>query len=129
VSRNHNRVRSVIQCCGSAGTEWTKGRGVQHNPRMRRSRHDIFAKSRLPRYVVLWDLQWRVIEVRRLEPASDLYGAPANAAERLKRDGWQIEGTVDHGFPFVNRKKERRLLMLTERDPAESSRQTFSPFR
>jgi hypothetical protein len=96
---------------------------------MRRSRHNIFARAKAPRYVVLWDLQWHVIEVQRLEPASDLYGGLVATVERLKRDGWQIEGAIDHGFAFVSRGSERRLLMLTERDPAESSRQTFSPFR
>jgi hypothetical protein len=59
---------------------------------MGRSRHDIFARAKAPRYIVLWDLHWHVIEVQRLEPASDLYGALAATAERLKGDGWTIEG-------------------------------------
>lgn len=93
------------------------------------SRHNIFATAKAPRYIVLWDLHWHMIEVRCVEPAGDPYGVLAATAERLKGDGWTIEGAIDPGFAFVNRGNERRLLMLTERDPAESSRQTFSPFR
>jgi hypothetical protein len=95
---------------------------------MRRTRHDVFARADTPRFVVIWDLHWRVIEVQRLETASDLYGALVGAVERLKRDGWEIEGAIDHGFAFANRDGERRLLVLTERDPADTERQTFSPF-
>jgi hypothetical protein len=91
-------------------------------------RHDIFARAKTSRYVVIWDLHWRVIEVQRLEPASDLYGALVATVERLKRDGWEIEGAIDHGFAFANRDGERRLLALTERDPADTERQAFTPW-
>jgi hypothetical protein len=95
---------------------------------MRRTRHDIFAKATTPRYIVIWDLHWQVIEVQRLEPASDLYDALMATVERLKRDGWQIEGAIDYGFTFARRDGERRLLALTKRDPADTGRQAFSPF-
>jgi hypothetical protein len=95
---------------------------------MRRTRHNIFAGAEKPRYVVTWDLHWRVIEIQRLEPASDLCGALVAAVERLKRDGWEIEGAINHGFAFANRDGDRRLLALTERDPADTERLTFSPF-
>jgi hypothetical protein len=69
-----------------------------------------------------------VIEVQRLEPVSDLYGALVATVERMKRDGWVIEGAIDHGFAFAKRDGERRLLALTERDPTDTGRQTFTPF-
>jgi hypothetical protein len=68
-------------------------------------------------------------EVQRLQGASDLHGALAARAERLKAEGWTIEGAIDHGFTFLNLSGERRLLALTERDPADAKRQTYSPFR
>jgi hypothetical protein len=77
---------------------------------------------------VIWDPHWRVIEVQRLEPACDLYGALVATVGRLKVDGWEIEGAIDHGFAFANRDGERRLLALTERDPVDTGRQSFSPF-
>jgi hypothetical protein len=87
-----------------------------------------FDKPTTPRYVVLFDLQWRVIECQRLEPAAEFSGAIAAAIKRLEVDGWQAEGTPDYGFIFVRRAGDRRLLMLTEKDPADSTRQSFSPF-
>jgi hypothetical protein len=87
-----------------------------------------FTTSTRPRYIVLWDLQWHVIACQLLEPAADLSGAMAAAIERLEVDGWQVEGRPDYGFVFVRRDIDRRLLMLTERDPADTSRQSFSPF-
>lgn len=94
---------------------------------MRRNRYDIFAGAKAPRYVVLWDLQWQVIEAEQLKPGSDLYGALAAAASRLKHEGWTVEGVIEYGFVFVNRGGERRLLALTERNPDDHERQTFSP--
>jgi hypothetical protein len=41
-----------------------------------------FNKSTRPRYAVLWDLHWRVLECQRLEPATDVSGAMATAIER-----------------------------------------------
>ena len=81
-----------------------------------------------PRYVVLWDLQWQVIDCQRLEPATDLSGPMAATIERLAADGWQAEGTAEYGFVFICREGERRLLTLTERDPYDTAAQSFSPF-
>ena len=81
-----------------------------------------------PRYVVLWDLQWQVIDCQRLEPATDLSGAMAASIELLEDDGWRAEATPVYGFVFVHKSGERRLLMLTPRDPHSTAAQSFSPF-
>jgi hypothetical protein len=52
----------------------------------------------------------------------------AAAIDRLAGDGWQAEGSAKYGFVFVRRGTERRLLTLTERDPRDTSPQSFSPF-
>jgi hypothetical protein len=88
-----------------------------------------FKTSRTTRYLVLWDLQQRALDCQCLEPGSDLRGAMAGAIERLASDGWQAEGSADYGSVFVQRAGERRLLMLTERDPFSTTVQSFSPFR
>jgi hypothetical protein len=88
-----------------------------------------FNKAPAPRYVVLWDLHWHVLDCQRLEPATDLSFAMATAIERLKADGWQPEGSAEYGFVFIRREGERRLLMLTPRDPHSTTVQSFSPFR
>jgi hypothetical protein len=74
-----------------------------------------FNTSTRPRYVVLWDPHWQLLEVQRLEPAADLSGAMAATIERLEGEGWQAEGTPEYGFTFIQRASERRLLMLTPR--------------
>lgn len=87
-----------------------------------------FDKAPTPRYVVLWDLHWHVLDCQRLEPAADLSGAMAATIERLAADGWQAEATPVYGFVFVRCEAERRLLMLTPRDPYSTVAQSFSPF-
>jgi hypothetical protein len=88
-----------------------------------------FDRASTARYIVLWDLQWQVIESQRLEPSADLSEAMAAAIERIEGEGWQTEATPDYGFVFIQRAADRRLLMITERDPADASRQSFTPFR
>jgi hypothetical protein len=87
-----------------------------------------FNKAPTPRYVVLWDLHWHVLDCQRLEPATDLSGAMAATIDRLAGDGWGAEATPEYGFVFIRRESERRLLMLTPRDPYSTVPQSFSPF-
>jgi hypothetical protein len=88
-----------------------------------------YNKSSTPRYTVLWDLHWRVIDCQRLEPATDLRGALRATIERLSRDGWQTDGGADYGSVFIRREGERRLLSLKGRDPYSTATQSFDPFR
>jgi hypothetical protein len=53
----------------------------------------------------------------------------ASTIERLAAEGWQAEATPKYGFVFLRREAERRLLSLTERDPYDTTAQSFSPFR
>jgi hypothetical protein len=95
---------------------------------MRRTRHDVFAKRTTAAYAVVWDLEWHVIMCQRLEPGVDLYKALTATIDRLSADGWQAECEHEHGFAFVRRGFERRLVMVTGRDPYSANRQSFSPF-
>jgi hypothetical protein len=96
---------------------------------MARYRFIAFSKATTPRYLVVWDLAWTLIDCQRLPPASDLSMAMTAAIARLTGDGWEPEGETDYGFVFVRRAGERRLLMLTPRDPNNSTLQSFDPFR
>ena len=96
---------------------------------MARHHHNVYACAKTVRYVVLFDLQWQVIDCKRLEPAADLNGAMSNAIRRLTAEGWIPEGDAKFGFVFIIRDGVRRLLILTERDPYDSRPQTFSPFK
>jgi len=96
---------------------------------MARYHHNVYAKSKTVRYLVLFDLQWKIIDSQRLEPSADLRSVMTTAIDRLAAEGWQPEGTPDFGFVFLNRNGIRRLLILTERNPLDTRPQTFSPFQ
>jgi hypothetical protein len=96
---------------------------------MARYHHDVYAKSTAPRFCVVFDLQWHIIECRRLEPAADLHSTMTSTIDRLSSGGWIVEGTPKFGFVFLRRNGIRRLLILTERDPFDITPQTFSPFK
>jgi hypothetical protein len=96
---------------------------------MGRYRFPAYNKAPTPRYVVVWSMHWQVIECQRLEPAADLSGAMTATIERLEAEGWQAEGAAEYGFVFIRREAERRLLSLTERDPYDTTSQSFDPFK
>jgi hypothetical protein len=96
---------------------------------MARYRFTAYQNDTQPRYIVVFGPQREIIACQRLEPASDLSGAMAATIERLFGEGWQAEGSAQYGSVFVRRAGERRLLMLTERDPYDTAVQSFSPFR
>jgi hypothetical protein len=96
---------------------------------MARHHHNVYASAKTPRYVVLFDLQWQIIECRCVEPFADLGSAMTAALQRLTEEGWQAESAPRFGFVFLNRNGTRRLLILTERDPYDLRPQSFSPFK
>jgi hypothetical protein len=95
---------------------------------MGRYQFPAFKIASTPRYLVVWDLHWQIIDCRRLEPASDLRAAMTAAVEHAGSAGWNPEGETDYAFVFMRRQSERRLLMLTPRDPYRTTPQAFSPF-
>jgi hypothetical protein len=104
-------------------------RAAGHTRAMVRYHHNVYANGKTARYLVIFDLQWKIIDCQRLEPSTDLRPAMTAAIERLIKEGWQPEGTLDFGFVFINRNGTRRLLILTERDPYDTRPQAFSPFK
>jgi hypothetical protein len=98
----------------------------RRNPRYH---HNVYAMTERPNYIVLFDLQWQIVECRRLEPSADLRNAMTTTITRLLSQGWEAENVPEYGFVFLNRVGTRRLLILTERDPYDATPQTFSPFK
>jgi hypothetical protein len=103
--------------------------GAGDNQPMGRYRHQVYKRDTTPRWVAVFGLQWQVIESQRLEAAADIVGAMTAAIERLAADGWQIEAEPLFGFAFIHRHGERRLLMVTPKDPHDNRPQSFNPFR
>jgi hypothetical protein len=96
---------------------------------MGRYRHKVYEKSTTPRWVAVFGLQWQVIESYRLEPGAELYAAMTATIERLSKEGWRPESEPRFGFVFISKESDRRLLMLTPRDPFDTTPQSFSPFQ
>jgi hypothetical protein len=96
---------------------------------MGRYKFVAYDKSAGPRYIVVWGLQWQIIDCRRLEPYTDLSAAMQRTVRELEAQGWEAEGDLPYGFVFIRRRGERRLLMLSARDPFDSSMQSFDPFK
>ena len=96
---------------------------------MGRYQHQVYAKATQARWIAIFGLQWQIIYSERLEPATDLSGAMAATIERLASDGWLAEAEPRFGFAFIRREGERRLLMLTPRDPYDKGLQSFNPFK
>jgi hypothetical protein len=96
---------------------------------MGRYRFIAYVNDGNPRYVVVWDLQWKPLQCQRLEPRADLRVAMSAAIDAQVAQGWRVEGTAEYGFVFIRREGERRLVMLTPRNPQDRTPQTFSPFR
>jgi hypothetical protein len=74
-------------------------------------------------------LQWQVIESHRLEPGADLFSAMTATIERLAVEGWRAEDEPHFGFVFITKEGDRRLLIVTPRDPFDTTPQSFSPFQ
>jgi hypothetical protein len=102
----------------------------RQNPAMSgRYREHVYTSDCWPRWVAIFDLQWKVIETQRLEPDADLSAAMRASIERLSAEGWEIEAPPKFGFSFIRRDGVRRLLMLTPRDPFDTRPQSFNPFK
>jgi hypothetical protein len=96
---------------------------------MGRYKFIAYENAAAPRYIVVYGLQWQIIDSRRLEPHADLVAAMAAAMQQLASEGWEPEGDPLYGFVFIRRLGERRMLMLTPRDPLQMSPQSFDPFK
>ncbi len=97
--------------------------------RVSRYKFIAYDRAATPRFIVIWDLQWQVIDCQRIAPDVDLSAAMTASLCRLETQGWRKEGEILYGFVFIRRASERRMLMLTPHDPLDSSRQSFNPFK
>jgi hypothetical protein len=89
----------------------------------------VYRNDTWPRWLVIHDLQWKVLESQRLEPDTDLPAAMRASIERLAAEGWVIEAPPKYAFCFIRRDGVRRLLTLTPRDPFDRTPTSFNPFK
>ncbi len=89
----------------------------------------LFAADRCPRYIVVWTLQWVIVERTELEANSNFEAAMSMALRRWSLQGWEVESGYDYGFAFLRQGSERRLMAMTPRDPNDQRPQSFNPYR
>jgi hypothetical protein len=95
---------------------------------MGRYRFNKFNKATTARYLLVTGAQQRLIEHEYHPPGADLRAAMAALLDRLSKEGWTAEHDAAFGFTFINRGGERLLVSITERNPADDTPQSFSPF-
>jgi len=96
---------------------------------MGRYKFIAYQNSSTPRYLVVYGLQWQIIDHQRFEPHADLFSVMMSKLQQLASEGWEAEDDARYGFVFIRRLGERRMLMLTPRDPFATSQQSFDPFK
>jgi hypothetical protein len=96
---------------------------------MGRYKFIAYQNASSPRYLVVYGLQWQIIDHQRIEPHADLFSVMTSTLQQFASEGWQADGDALYGFVFIRRLGERRMLMLTPRDPFAMSQQSFDPFK
>lgn len=96
---------------------------------MGRYKFIAYQSASSPRYLVVYGLQWQIIDHQLIEPHADLLSMMTSTLQRLASERWQAEGDARYGFVFIRRLGERRMLMLTPRDPFATTQQAFDPFK
>jgi hypothetical protein len=96
---------------------------------MRHNRYCGFLEEAHRGHLVAFDLQWKILEARRVDPQQGAAAALAAFVEDFVAKGWKPEGCGDYGFVFMNRDGERILLEVTPRDPTDQRLQSFSPYK
>lgn len=96
---------------------------------MSRNRYAGFFDEHNRGFLVAFDLHWRIIDARRIDPAIGACRALEIFITELQTDGWLCEGNPTYGFVFMKRGGQRILVEATPRDPWDKAFQTFNPFK
>jgi hypothetical protein len=96
---------------------------------MRRNRYVGYLPQTHHGYLVAFDMFWKILESRRIDPALGAQVSLLQFLDEYLRLGWIQENTPRYGCVFMQREGIRILLEATPRDPCRHGPQTFSPFR
>jgi hypothetical protein len=80
-------------------------------------------------YLVAFDLHWRVLESRRVDPLLGAATALEAFVSEFEAKGWSAESDALYGFLFLNRGGQCILVEATPRDPFDTAQQSFDPFK
>ena len=86
----------------------------------RRNDHDPLAPSPHPRWLIVWDMQFRALEITELAAQTDLRALMARTAQQWELQGWTVESDGRFGSFFCHRQGQRRLIAISGADPQQS---------
>jgi hypothetical protein len=84
-----------------------------------RSRYAPTDESRIPHWLVTYDVYRSVLANKHLAIGADLHAAMRQAVAECEADGWTVENDGAYGFFFCNRDGERREVRIQPSDPSE----------
>jgi hypothetical protein len=85
----------------------------------RRSRYAPTDETRIPHWLVTYDVYRRVLASKHLAIGTDLHAAMREAIAECEAEGWIVENDGAYGFFFCNRDRERREVRMQPTDPSE----------
>jgi len=84
----------------------------------RRDPYNPLKPSAKPRWLIVWDMQFNVLDSTELAPFADLVAAMDRQAKQWQELGWTIESDARFGSFFCHRAGIRRLIAISANDPA-----------
>ena len=87
----------------------------------RRDIHNPLARNAKPCWLVVWDMQFNLLDSTELPPFADLEAVMRQAASRWRTQGWTIESDARFGSFFCHRAGERRLIAVSAADPTHAT--------
>ncbi len=85
----------------------------------RRDSYNPLARSARPSWLVVWDMQFNLLDSTELAPRTDLAAVIEASAAQWRERGWTVESGARFGSFFCNRAGERRLVAISAADPAQ----------
>jgi hypothetical protein len=87
----------------------------------RREPYNPLSKSPKPRWLIVWDMQFNVLDSTELAPYTDLAAVMHGAAQRRCDEGWCVESDARFGSFFCHRAGVRVLVAISAADPAQAT--------
>jgi predicted RNA-binding Zn-ribbon protein involved in translation (DUF1610 family) len=85
----------------------------------RRERYNPLAPSPKACWLIVWDMQFHVLDATELAPHTDLATLMQATARQWSDAGWEIESDARYGSFFCRRAGERRLIAISAADPSQ----------
>jgi len=87
----------------------------------RREAHNPLSPSAKSRWLIVWDMQFNVLECTELAPHTDLVEVMRTAAQCRTSEGWCVESDARFGSFFCHRDGVRILIAISAADPATTT--------